>query len=427
MKISSVKKQISRLGFLGTFCYYMGRMGTVAELEILGRFTGKFIKVKKNRLVFKNREKQDYSDNPRAFFEYLIKKGYNEKYKIIWMVSDKKSFRDHKYKNVKFVTAENKYGWSSPACIYYATTAGCFFYSHNSAGLNRYHGEGQKVINLWHGCGYKGAEHGDGKTPKRSDEDVKLRFDAALVPGPVFVETKSRAWGCDRKKLLTCGYPRYDWMLNPGITKKQLFEKLGIRKEPGTKVVMWMPTFRQSELNGCKEGEISMPYTLPGLSGAQELVELDRLLGKLNITLFIKKHPLQTKWESDTGELKSVYEITDQLLEEQGILLYELIGLCDGLISDYSSIAVDYLLLDRPMAFVLTDYRMYQEKRGFVFEDPLSYMPGEKIMKYEDFRRFFEDLAEGKDRWKEERKRLLPVMHTRHENYCGALLEALKL
>ena len=51
MKISSVKKQISRLGFLGTFCYYMGRMGTVAELEILGRFTGKFIKVKKNRLV----------------------------------------------------------------------------------------------------------------------------------------------------------------------------------------------------------------------------------------------------------------------------------------------------------------------------------------------------------------------------------------
>ena len=65
---------------------------------------------------------------------------------------------------------------------------------------------------------------------------------------------------------------------------------------------------------------------------------------------------------------------------------YELIGISDGLLSDYSSVAVDYLLLDRPLGYVLADYNIYKEKRGFVFEDPLEYMPGEKIYNVCDIR-----------------------------------------
>ena len=67
------------------------------------------------------------------------------------------------------------------------------------------------------------------------------------------------------------------------------------------------------------------------------------------------------------------------MLEKEKLQLYELIGISDALISDYSSVAVDYLLLDRPLGYVLADYEIYREKRGFVFEDPLEYMPGEKI------------------------------------------------
>jgi len=53
-------------------------------------------------------------------------------------------------------------------------------------------------------------------------------------------------------------------------------------------------------------------------------------------------------------------------LEKKQIKLYELIGISDGLLSDYSSVAVDYLLLDRPLGYVLADYNIYKEKRGFV-------------------------------------------------------------
>ena len=37
----------------------------------------------------------------------------------------------------------------------------------------------------WHGCGYKDAEQGKKK------QNIKPDFDYALVPGPVFVKTKS--------------------------------------------------------------------------------------------------------------------------------------------------------------------------------------------------------------------------------------------
>ena len=177
----------------------------------------------------------DCTDNPEAFYEYLISSGYNKKYEIIWLVSEKRKFRNQNTGNVKFVTAENKYGWSSPLAYYYGATAGFFFYSHNSAGLNRYRCKGQTVVNLWHGCGYKDAEQGKKK------QNIKPDFDYALVPGPVFVKTKSGLWNCEQDRLLMMGYPRYDWMLHPSMSKDEILDSLFGWK--GKKAVLWMPTF----------------------------------------------------------------------------------------------------------------------------------------------------------------------------------------
>ena len=56
--------------------------------------------------------------------------------------------------------------------IIIGATAGFFFYSHNSAGLNRYRCKGQTVVNLWHGCGYKDAEQGKKKQNIKPDFDL---------------------------------------------------------------------------------------------------------------------------------------------------------------------------------------------------------------------------------------------------------------
>ena len=240
MTKSAIKKYTERLGFFGMILHYIGRFMTKTEQQVIGKLTVRFGKVKKNRLVFKNREMMDCTDNPEAFYEYLISSGYNKKYEIIWLVSEKRKFRNQNTGNVKFVTAENKYGWSSPLAYYYGATAGFFFYSHNSAGLNRYRCKGQTVVNLWHGCGYKDAEQGKKK------QNIKPDFDYALVPGPVFVKTKSGLWNCEPDRLLMMGYPRYDWMLHPSMSKDEILDSLFGWK--GKKAVLWMPTFRKSDL-----------------------------------------------------------------------------------------------------------------------------------------------------------------------------------
>lgn len=150
---------------------------------------------------------------------------------------------------------------------------------------------------------------------------------------------------------------------------------------------------------------------------------LDDLLKEKEMLLIIKKHPLQIGWEEKEEEFTNIRYVTDKMLKESGIQLYELVGVCDGLISDYSSIAVDYMLLDRPLGFVLTDYEIYRDKRGFVFETPLDYMPGEKIYNAVDLKCFLEHVHSGADLYKEQRKELMPVMHSRHENYCKDIIK----
>ena len=309
MTKSAIKKYTERLGFFGMILHYIGRFMTKTEQQVIGKLTVRFGKVKKNRLVFKNREMMDCTDNPEAFYEYLISSGYNKKYEIIWLVSEKRKFRNQNTGNVKFVTAENKYGWSSPLAYYYGATAGFFFYSHNSAGLNRYRCKGQTVVNLWHGCGYKDAELGKKK------QNIKPDFDYALVPGPVFVKTKSGLWNCEPDRLLMMGYPRYDWMLHPSMSKDEILDKsVRMEREKSCSV---MPTFRKSDLGGCAENEIELPCQLPAIQDMNELKELDSYLREQEIILIIKKHPLQTEWDENEQEFTNIRYVAEALLEKK--------------------------------------------------------------------------------------------------------------
>lgn len=424
MTKDSLKRLIKEKGLLESCLYYAGRLCSKIEEPVIGKWLKKHGRVCETRLVFKNREMQDMTDNARAFFEYLLENGYNEKYQIVWLVSRKKKFRHLKYKNVKFVTAENRYGWNSCRAYYYANTAKYFLYTNNTANLNRYHCGGQVIVNLWHGCGYKGAALENKNIPR---SETMGWFDYAIVPGPVFVETKSEYWQCPKEKILPLGYPRYDWMLDASNNKKEILDKLFGWKEEKTKTVIWMPTFRKSDLLGYAESEIELPYELPAVNCAEDMKLLDKHCKEHGILLIIKKHPLQLGWSGEKQSFTNIRYVTEKELEESQIQLYRLVSVCDAMISDYSSIAVDFVLLDRPLGFVLTDYEMYKEKRGFVFEDPLSYMPGEKIYNFDELKEFLEHVGNGTDLFAQERKRLLPEMHNQTEHYCARIAEYLNI
>ena len=93
-------------------------------------------------------------------------------------------------------------------------------------------------------------------------------------------------------------------------------------------------------------------------------------------------------------------------MQESQCDLYALLGQADGLITDYSSVYFDYLLLNRPIGFTVDDMEEYMKNRGFVVDDPRPLMPGQFLNTPEDFCGFLSDLLEGRDPYGEERLRV---------------------
>ncbi len=61
--------------------------------------------------------------------------------------------------------------------------------------------------------------------------------------------------------------------------------------------------------------------------------------------MVIKKHYLQIPYDFGENVLTNIVYLENKDLEENGLQLYEFINCSDALISDYSSVAIDYLLL----------------------------------------------------------------------------------
>jgi CDP-glycerol glycerophosphotransferase (TagB/SpsB family) len=82
--------------------------------------------------------------------------------------------------------------------------------------------------------------------------------------------------------------------------------------------------------------------------------------------------------------------VDDDDLAAAGVTLSSLLAASTGLVTDYSSVWVDYLLTDRPIAFLVPDRDTYD--RALHPVDVLDWVPGEVVdLEHEPFARFLAD------------------------------------
>ena len=128
------------------------------------------------------------------------------------------------------------------------------------------------------------------------------------------------------------------------------------------------------------------------------------------------------------GFLGLPFTFTTYLLYENDIQINQLLGYADALISDYSSVAVDYLVLDRPVAFTLDDMETYGNERGFFWDDVKQWLPGEDIYTFEDFVSFIEDVMADRDNGKKKRDSISRLMQKyRDDKNSERVLKALNI
>ena len=93
------------------------------------------------------------------------------------------------------------------------------------------------------------------------------------------------------------------------------------------------------------------------------------------------------------------------------------------MITDYSSVFLDYYLLDRPVAFTINDYEEYKEKRGFVFDDIKSLMAGPTISNLEELLKFLLSVMNFEDEFYIERNKVNSIVNSIQRDFTKTLLE----
>lgn len=370
-------------------------------------------KIVPNRIVFETND--DFTDNGRALFDYMIENHYQDKYEIIWLVNDPAKYKKYNQHNVKFVQKTVPgFPQRSLEAFTYALSAKYIFFTQafNWIGVSR---KEQILFNLWHGCGYKS-----------NKGDRRVFFDYVLVPGDLFIETKKEFFHCSEKKILPIGYPRYDKMLHGSDAAAAFCER--ILKEHGSdQIVLWMPTYRHATSERLNEETLNNKYNIPIIESEEYLRTLDRFCHDNRILLVIKSHYLQVPYDFGDEPLSNILYLTNADLAESDVQLYEFIHYSDAMISDYSSVSIDYLLMDKPIGFTLDDFENYTESRGWVFDDPLEYMPGEHIYTEKDLLDFLTDIHNGRDKYKEQRDMVRKLAHNPCEDYCRRVVEFLNI
>lgn len=365
-------------------------MGTEMNLRELVKSIGRGV----NRCIPKNPRKilfesnSDYCDNTRAVYDYLVANGYGEKYRFVWCVKDPETFHADGMEGTKLVTFQKKSGF--PAYFFQMASAKYVFYTHYVPPFCN--AKAQTVVNLWHGTPLKSI--------KGHVHPSKL-FNCLLSPSDYFDPILADSFDADPGQLVQCGYPRNDRLFE----QTDCLEKLGIQKSDYRSVILWMPTFRRPA-DGTYQDAAVTATGLPLVETSAMLEQLNTALQERELCLIIKLHPGQDLSGVNLVTLSHIRMLTNRELDEKAIQLYHLVGMSDMLLTDYSSIYFDYLLLDRPIGFIIDDMEAYQQNRGFVTDDPLALMPGEQIRTPEDLLRFLDGAAEGRDEFADDRRRV---------------------
>jgi len=233
---------------------------------------------------------------------------------------------------------------------------------------------GARKVQLWHGIPIKKIELDNKKDRliqlfKEKNPSIKtkllrliyypryVRYDTVLSPSQSYKKIFASAFGVPAKNILVANYPRNEFLLNSetfggwdiGIDNETL-KILKQRKKEGYKIVLYLPTFRDTNR--------------PAIS-KKELLHLSSKLHSQGIILAIKPHP----WDRSLRELLSKFDCKNIVVIRAEEDPYPYLHLANALITDVSSIQFDYLLLNRPIVYFMHDYSQYKKRDREVYVD----------------------------------------------------------
>lgn len=207
-----------------------------------------------------------------------------------------------------------------------------------------------KIVQLWHGMGSFKKFGGSSETDPAVLKELKAatkNTNHILASSEHIRDNYAEAFMAPKEKVICIGCPQVDYFFREhdiDAWKGELYEKYPEMK--GKKLVLYAPTFRGDEERDKKFLE------------SFDFETFQKELGE-EYFLMVRLHPqIQSATVPDTVANMTDYPNVRKLL-----------CMTDILIADYSSIAVEYSLLNRPIILYAFDKEWYlSEDRGFYFD-----------------------------------------------------------
>lgn len=225
--------------------------------------------------------------------------------------------------------------------LYLINTSRLVLLHDNNYVVSHFKRKGVTVLQVWHACG---AVKKFGNVIDR--QYMVANYDYVLATSTYWKKPYSDAFSVKVENVLPIGMPRTDYLYNEAYLKQTydyLMNKYSRLKDK--KIILYAPTFRGNIYKGFRGIEFNALHLL-------------EMLGDEYVVIY-KFHPLM-------GD----YQLSDSLniINMNNEDTYALFNICDYLISDYSSIVFDYLILDKPLIFFVPDIIEYTRDLG-VFVD----------------------------------------------------------
>lgn len=188
------------------------------------------------------------------------------------------------------------------------------------------------------------------------------------------------------------GYPRNDILTSQieGMeigADKELLSTMKKEKEKGKKILLYMPTFRDT-----RDEELNEIFPFE---------KLEKKLEALNCILIIKSH-ISAKIKEEKILGKSII-FSKTKTDPQPLLIYT-----DILITDYSSVYFDFLIVDKPIIFYAYDLDKYLKKDRQMYFEYEEVTPGNIAKNYTEFVEILEKIINnGTDGFENQRKKIL--------------------
>lgn len=229
-------------------------------------------------------------------------------------------------------------------------------------------------IQLWHGFPLKGLSYMS-KYSMQNTEYVHnewRKIDKVFSYSTLYNTLMGACYGIDCEKFYLSGMPRNDFLFQSN--GKEKLEKI-LKRKIKEKIIFYMPTFRESlfgEINGSKLGYI---FNFSDYKPK----EFNKFLIENNLIFIVKMHPVDYSNFKDKviANLSNIVFIDDN--DFLSYDLYEILNSIDILITDYSSIYFDFLLLNKPIVFIDKDRKEYFDNRGILLEPYDFWTPGPKV------------------------------------------------